>query len=190
MQPFFQTEEMARFLGYNPTPAPQQSSQTPPQAVPHRGVSQSLQGGAGLNHGLHGTFSSPQATAALALHTGNLHPPHSFGQQPGTAPQAPPTSDFINTTSTAHLVSPAILTQGIPPAPPIAIVPHSLPQQTDAMALPQAPLNRQVPMSPFMADSEHSYISPPASEPATRSNWIQFSDTALPAGEVLKSLGT
>ena len=165
MQPFFQNEEMARFLGYNAAPLSQQH------------------GSAALHPASHEAHST-----GLVSQNGNQ------SQQNGNQSQRPaapvwPAIDPSSTVPSAPLTPPSLLTPSSQRTAPYLTAAQGTPQSSQAMAAPQARTSR-VPMSPFMADAEHSYASPSAANTPPQMAWEPFGMDQSPAAGELKQLRT
>lgn len=161
IQPFFQNEEMARFLGYNAAPSSQQHDSAALHPTPH------------------GAYS-----IGLVSQNGNQ------SEQNGNQPQQPaapvwPTIDPSSTAPSAPLTPPSLLTPSSQRTAPYLTASQRTPQSSQAMAAPQAQTSR-VPMSPFMADAEHSYASPSAANTPPQMAWEPFGNDQSPVAGELK----
>lgn len=156
IQPFFQNEEMARFLGYN---AAQPSSQ-------HESAS--------LHSVPHGTTSTVQGSVAQ-LSQNRPHSQHHAASPVQTALPSVPVSVAHpgSTALSASPTPPSLMTPyNITPEPSMPL-PHALPQSSCATFAPPTQPSR-VPLSPFMADAEHSYASPAFNAPPAQMAWEAF----------------
>lgn len=156
IQPFFQNEEMARFLGYSAAQPASQHDTASLYSVPH------------------GATSTAQTSVAQVFQN-TPHSRHQAANPVQTAVPSVPVSVALpsSTAPSASLTSTSLLPPvGIPPEPSMAL-PHASPQSSAASLAPPAQPSR-VPLSPFMADAEHSYASPTFNAPPAQMAWEAF----------------
>lgn len=164
IQPFFQNEEMDRFLGYTTA----QASSCSPASFPAP----------------RGTSTSSHVSNVQASQSGDYSQAQTSQQQPATALQSElvPTLSQSYVGPSAPLTPPSLLTSSTTRRPSMT-QPGAPMQASSAMAAPHAQLSR-VPPSPFMADAEHSYASPVVVPSPAPMAWLRspFGDQASAAG--------
>ena len=165
IQPFFQNEEMDRFLGYTTAQASSRPASSP---APHS------------------IYSSSHRSNVQASQNGNytqMQP--SQQQQTANAVESAfaPVIGQSSVTPSAPLTPPSLVTPSSTSRRPSTTQLGATAQSPSAMAAPHAQLSR-VPASPFMADGEHNYASPVVGPPAPMA-WLRspFGDQASAAGQ-------
>lgn len=152
IQPFFQNEEMARFLGYNGSQSSNQHDSPSLYLSPH------------------GTTMVAQMSVAQVSRNGShaQHQPTYPVQQRPVLPPAHVSAAQPSTTAPSTPLTPTSLPMLANTGP----AQHAAPQSSPATAQ----LTR-VPLSPFMADAEHSYASPLANRPPAQMAWEAFGNS-------------